>query len=174
MNRKTALFIAAMVAAQVLAIWVYHWVEQGRRGAKEVTLSARPPMESDERFEAFEVELRDGSRFDLATVEEPTIVHFWASWCPPCRAELPLLLAWAPSLPRPVFTIALDERVEDIDAWTRGASVNRTGRVRRSRAADILDVRELPATLLIEPGGRITLRVQGARDWSNPSFRAAW
>ncbi len=40
----------------------------------------------------FELELLDGSRVRLSNFAgHPILINYWATWCPPCREELPLI-----------------------------------------------------------------------------------
>ena len=43
----------------------------------------------------FELPTLDGGRMTVPVAGRPTLINYWASWCGPCRDELPLLVAEA-------------------------------------------------------------------------------
>jgi thiol-disulfide isomerase/thioredoxin len=70
----------------------------------------------------FSVELLDGDRFDLdAHISEdgrPLVLNLWASWCLPCREEIPDLSAFATDHPEiAVVGVAVEDRLEDARAF---------------------------------------------------------
>ena len=87
--KKIALFIAILVCLQVFALILFRRIEDRREGDQARVVSTRAPVEESLRFERFIIDRGDGEQIDLAKLEEPTVVHFWGTWCPPCRWELP-------------------------------------------------------------------------------------
>lgn len=102
---------------------------------------------------------------------EPVILHFWASWCMPCRKELPKLAAWHARHPRvPFVAISLDQNVADARNYLHAQQLPFPLLVGNMNGAMRLGVRGLPTTIIIGKGGAIKQRLLGALPWGNDKF----
>jgi thiol-disulfide isomerase/thioredoxin len=72
------------------------------------------------------IEITDlrGAKLTLASYRgTPVVVNFWATWCPPCVKELPILQRAQQSGAAQVVAIAIDNE-EDVRAFVRQHSLN--------------------------------------------------
>ncbi len=102
----------------------------------------------------------------------PLVLHIWATWCPPCRDELPDLLRFAAASPVPVLAVATDPDWRAIRGFVGDPLSPALRRASARAVADGLDVQTLPVTFVVRDG-RLVARIDGARDWSDPALRRA-
>lgn len=97
-----------------------------------------------------------------------TLVNVWATWCEPCRMELPALNRIAQAYgARGLFVVGLSVDREKTDAEIEAFARHRglsfpIWRDRDERAATLLGVTVLPKTLLIDPAGKVVWSREGA------------
>ena len=167
MTRGAKIVIGVVIVAQIAAVVAYLWVESGRA----TPLSTKPPRQIEGVVTAFKIVARDGTTSDLVHGDKPILVHFWATWCPPCIEELPLILALPNDQVR-VVAIALDDDWEQIDAFA--GRDPKVALANREAAEQTFEIASLPQTVLMAPDGQLLLRANGARNWADPDFFKLW
>lgn len=113
----------------------------------------------------------------------PVLLNFWASWCAPCRAEMPslaLLQSRFASNPLPasrlqVVTVNFREGREGVRHFREGQDASLTSLLwLRDSYGDIArawGVRSFPTTFVINAAGQVLLSVEGGLDWSSPAVQ---
>ena len=123
----------------------------------------------------------DGREVSIVpAVGEVILLHFWATWCPPCIGELPILAGLAADYAgRDGFSIvpvSLDYGVEhgEIADFLRrhdaAALSALTVPIDDPAWADLTGF-TLPVSFLIGPGGRVLYKMVGDADWGGGAAR---
>jgi len=121
----------------------------------------------------------DGSDRRLADWRgEVVVLNFWATWCAPCRAEMPSLDALAAAHEgRGVAVLAVATGRNPPEAIARFYAEAEIATLpvltdRGSGLARAMGVMGLPATILIDREGREVGRIVGEADWNAPEAHA--
>ena len=132
---------------------------------RSVERTASPPGEGDVAPN-FSIVAPDGKKFSLKEFRgHPVIINFWATWCPPCRMEMPALnRAYLAHKDEGLVMIAVDEMEEreQVESFRRAMKVvlpmalDTRGLVGRTYL-----VRGLPTTFFIRKDGTIAVRWTG-------------
>lgn len=117
----------------------------------------------------------DGDSFSL---EEATgqwvFVHFWASWCGPCREEMPAVQRMAEQLQDESLVIVMVNTSENEDtifsflgiyAPDMNSLMDSNGQV-----TEAWQPRGLPATYLVDPQGNLRYQALGGRPWDQQEY----
>ncbi len=100
------------------------------------------------------------------------ILNFWATWCPPCRHEMPSMeRAWTQLRKQGAVILAVDVG-EDLDTvYTFLADIPVSFPLLLDEDAEIVSrfsVRGLPTTYVVDPSGHLVYQAVGGRDWDDP------
>ncbi|GBR76442.1 disulfide reductase TlpA-like family [Candidatus Termititenax persephonae] len=126
----------------------------------------------------FTVSLADGGVLNLQDLSGQVVVlNFWASWCAPCRQEMPSMERLYQRLrPQGLAMLAINyqERPEDVRAFmTKNKLAFPAGLDSAGRLAALYGITAFPTTYIIDRQGRIVARVLGSMEWDTPEIIAA-
>ncbi len=101
-------------------------------------------------------------------------LHFWASWCGPCREEMPAIQKMTETFANEKFEIVLVNTAENED--TIFSFLGEIGMQMNSLmdtdglVTEKYKPRGLPTTILIDPEGNVQYQAIGGREWYRPEY----
>jgi len=147
--------------------------------ARQQQSTTPPPTEVGSPMPPYRAAMLDGKRFDLAAERGNVVfLNVWATWCGPCRFEIPELKKMNAKYAARGFKVvgvSVDEgapqQVRDFvkeNAIGYPVALDPEGRI-----ANLLQTTVLPTSLVIDRGGRIVWRQIGAVDEKDDTLTSA-
>lgn len=116
----------------------------------------------------------EGKRLDFTRYRGRAVfLNVWATWCPPCVAELPAIahLAANPALKDVAFVcVSIDEDLEAVRRFARTRDLRQpVFWTPAETLPGVFQTPGIPATFVIAPDGRIVVAQVGAAQWDDPA-----
>jgi len=157
MNKKILLIVGAVAAIAVLGLLLT------QRGADPVSVQPGPLLSMSELRPIFALNDSDDNERSISEWDgSALVVNFWATWCAPCRREIPLLNALQSEYADAgiqVIGVAVDFR-EDVLAFLQEIAVNYPVLIGEQEAIDAaeafgMDFIGLPLTAFTDHKGQV-------------------
>lgn len=169
---STAVKSAFLISSLVMLFGViYYQVDKRIRFAELLVENALAPLPADIETKGLFFSDDKGKHFELSTLKGKwTLLHFWATWCPPCRTEMPSLFALSTHLASKISVVAVsvDDDYSAVDKFFLGQEVPfALAWDKKKVLAEKLNIEKFPESFLINPEGKIVSRFSGPRNWSS-------
>ena len=170
MKTRTLLtLVFAIAAASAGTVWIKSLEPPASPSGSLQFLSAAPELPIFDRA---------GKKTNLADQKDQLmIVHFWATWCPPCVEEIPALTKfWEQYKNRggvSLYAVSVDKNWKVVDDFLKKTPSDLPlYQDPGESTARRFGTTQYPETYIVNKAGRVLFRVQGAVDWSSQEFRS--
>jgi peroxiredoxin len=146
----------------------------GASAQDKLPVAGRHAVKLGEPAPDFQLQDLDGRFVKLSDLRgKVVLLNFWATWCGPCRVEMPAMEELYRMFPRKNFEILA------VSTDAEGASITRPFQKQNRLTFPILHdsdyrvgltygARSLPMTFMVDRQGVVRHQIFGARDWSAP------
>lgn len=151
-------------ARPLLAFWLAFAVQAATASNQPVPW---PPGEAAPPLALADAQGREWRLADLRG--KVVLINFWATWCEPCRTEMPTLQSIADLYGNELVVLAVNfkERDDRVQRFARAAGITLPMPMDRDGAASAAwGVKIYPTSIIVARDGRPRWRVTGEVDWT--------
>jgi peroxiredoxin len=143
--------------------------------AADSTEQTLPRVEKPFAAPDFSLTGEDGKTYHLADYRgQVVVINFWATWCPPCRREMPSMQRmWSKIKGKGVVVLAVNvgENADIIFEFLGQYPVSFPIPMDlEGKVVKRYPVTGLPTTYIVNPEGMVTHRAVGSREWDDPAL----
>lgn len=132
------------------------------------------PIASEPQASGFNLETVDGITTSLDDYAGRfVLLNFWATWCAPCRREMPAMSNLHDQLAGEgldVVGVHVGPGLAGVKKFLEAVPVNFTILIDKDMSLANWGVRGLPTTFLVSPDGRLLYQAIGERHWDSPGM----
>ena len=119
----------------------------------------------------------DGKAVNLSDLKGKVVfVNLWASWCPPCRAEMPGIEALYKKVDKSKVAfvmLSLDDDAAKARKFVQAQGYTFPVYLRAGNLPAPFDSNSIPSTVILGPDGQVAARHDGMAEYDTPEFKAA-
>lgn len=119
----------------------------------------------------------EGKAVNLSDLKGKVVfVNLWASWCPPCRAEMPGIEALYKKVDHAKVAfvmLSLDDDVAKAQKFVKAQGYTFPVYLRTGNLPAPFDSNSIPSTIILGPDGQVAARHDGMAEYDTPEFKAS-
>jgi thiol-disulfide isomerase/thioredoxin len=127
----------------------------------------------------FSVPTLDGANQTLSALKGKVVfLNFWATWCGPCRVEMPsmeILYQRFKDSDFVMLAVDIQENREEVSAFMRNMGLSfPVGLDLNGKASSLYNISAVPTSYIIDRDGYIVAAVRGSINWNRPEVFSAF
>lgn len=142
-----------------------------------ISFTSLPPstLDSDEQFVissssmSWQVYDYNGNSYQFEELnDKPVFLNFWATWCPPCIAELPAILdLYKTNGETTNFVLVSNEDPEVVKEFAEKNGYSELPFYFAGNTTSDFSSQSIPTTFIISKHGKVVLKKKGAARWNS-------